>query len=465
MAVVENIAEKKQTPSAQKGVIDYCVQPSKTMDSTENALFVSGVNCVPGMAQESFLATQKVFGHEPDGVRFYHYVQSFAPDEELTPQEAHEIGLELARGFGNREVLVATHIDREHLHNHFVVCAYDFDTGKKLHANKQFLAKLREQSDAICVAHGLSVLNPYDPNVRSERLGPKEYRAANAGNSWKMQLRVCIDHCMSYCRNKHEFFEGMKQLGYDVIWTAERKHITYIVQAPGQRVRDIRLTDEKYLKENMEHEFRVRKELDGRSEGKKSSSGSGDAARACGAYGTDDRGGMDATFGYGATAGSSDDQGTDGTQNAGGADQTIHREDAKSGAGPDGKRQGGDQTDPKRSNGTGWESERESFRRHRQANCEGRDAMVASSRTHGAPGYLGASAVGLFGLQAGLSLLANDEESEEERLEREAKNNGSLLGLALGGVVVALGTLGGNDGAENEAVTDEDENNDFKQTM
>ena len=64
-----------------------------------------------------------------------------------------------------------------------------------------------------------------------------------------------------------------------------------------------------------------------------------------------------------------------------------------------------------------------------------------------------------------MSLLANDEESEEERREREAKNNGSLLGLALGGVVVALGALGGNDGAENEAVTDEDENNDFKQTM
>ena len=73
MAVVECIPEKKQTPSAQKGVIDYCIQPSKTYDDDEQLAYVSGYNCIPELANESFLATQKVFGHEPDGVRFYHY--------------------------------------------------------------------------------------------------------------------------------------------------------------------------------------------------------------------------------------------------------------------------------------------------------------------------------------------------------------------------------------------------------
>jgi len=76
---------------------------------------------------------QKVFGHEPDGVRFYHYVQSFRIGEEITPHEAHDIGMEFAKSFGNREVLVATHIDREHIHNHLVVCAYDLESGIKLH--------------------------------------------------------------------------------------------------------------------------------------------------------------------------------------------------------------------------------------------------------------------------------------------------------------------------------------------
>ena len=76
MAIVECIPEKKQTPSAQKGVIDYCMQPSKTYDEDEQLAYVSGYNCVPALANESFLATQKVFGHEPDGIRFYHYVYS-----------------------------------------------------------------------------------------------------------------------------------------------------------------------------------------------------------------------------------------------------------------------------------------------------------------------------------------------------------------------------------------------------
>ncbi|MBR3879249.1 MAG: relaxase/mobilization nuclease domain-containing protein [Clostridia bacterium] len=83
MAIVKCIPEKKQTPSAQKGVINYCMQPSKTLDEDEQLAYVSGYNCVPEMANESFLATPKVFGHEPDGVRFYHYVQSFKVGEDI----------------------------------------------------------------------------------------------------------------------------------------------------------------------------------------------------------------------------------------------------------------------------------------------------------------------------------------------------------------------------------------------
>ena len=99
------------------------MQQSKTLDEDEQLTYVSGYNSVPDMANESFLATQKMFGHEPDSVRFYHNVQSFKVGEDITPREAHEIGMELARGFGTREVLVATHIDRQHIHNHLVVCA------------------------------------------------------------------------------------------------------------------------------------------------------------------------------------------------------------------------------------------------------------------------------------------------------------------------------------------------------
>ena len=183
MAVIESIPEKNQTPSAQKGVLDYCMQPSKTLDEDEQLVYISGYNCVPELANESFLATQKIFAHEPDGVRFYHFVQSFKIGEAISPQEANEIGMDLAKIFGNREVIVATHIDKDHLHNHIVACSYDLESGLKLHYNKYFLSNLRQKSDEICQAHGLNVLKKYNPNVKSQRLGPKEYRAALNGNS------------------------------------------------------------------------------------------------------------------------------------------------------------------------------------------------------------------------------------------------------------------------------------------
>lgn len=81
MAVVESIPEKVQTPSAQKGVLDYCTQPSKTFDEGEQLAYISGYNCISEMANESFLATQKLFGHAAGGVRFYHLCNPLCPEK------------------------------------------------------------------------------------------------------------------------------------------------------------------------------------------------------------------------------------------------------------------------------------------------------------------------------------------------------------------------------------------------
>lgn len=279
MAVVESIPEKVQTPSAQKGVLDYCMQPSKTFDEGEQLAYISGYNCIPEMANESFLATQKLFGHAAGGVRFYHFVQSFMPGENISPQEVNEIGMELVKSFGNREAIIATHIDREHLHNHIVVCAYDLADGRKLHYNKFFLADLRRASDEICQAHGLKILREYDPKVKSQRMKPKEYRAALNGNSMKLALCATIDFCMTRAKTQAQFREEMKKYGYEMVWTSERKYITYILRGRDgteKRVRDKSLFDEKYRKENMEHEFRIREELYGQAQGEKySATGSG----------------------------------------------------------------------------------------------------------------------------------------------------------------------------------------------
>ena len=450
MAVVESIPEKNQTPSAQKGVLDYCMQPSKTLDEDEQLAYISGYNCIPELANESFIATQKIYGHEPDGVRFYHFVQSFKIGEAISPQEANDIGMELVRGFDkfkNHEAIVATHIDKDHLHNHIVVCAYDLESGLKLHYNKYFLGDLRQKSDEICQAHGLNVLQKYNPNVKSQRLGPKEYRAAMNGNSWKMALRVAIDFCMTRAKNKDEFQREMKKLGYDMVWTPERKYITYICPTQDgkeRKVRDIKLNDEKYLKENMEHEFRIRTELYGQAQSEEytaddtrgttgGTDGTGDSD------GADQRRGMDETQRSGAQNGGAV-SGVVGTE-SGSVErgEQIHREDDEGSRGAERGDGGGFAQDYEGSRRTGWESERESFGSYRQKNSSGRGNMVSSSRTNVHPNNLDISLMGLRGIANVTEGLFDDgEESEEEKRQREARNAGSAVGVLVGGALGAV---------------------------
>lgn len=443
MAVVESIPEKNQTPSAQKGVLDYCMQPSKTLDEDEQLAYISGYNCIPEQANESFLATQKIFGHEPDGIRFYHFVQSFKAGEAISPQEANDIGMELAKIFENREAIVATHIDRDHLHNHIVVCAYDLDDGLKLHYNKYFLGDLRQKSDEICQVHGLNVLQKYNPNVKSQRLRPKEYRAALNGNSWKMALRVAIDFCMTRAKNKDEFRREMKKLGYDMVWTPERKYITYICPTQDgkeRKVRDIKLNDKKYLKENMEHEFRIRTELYGHAQGTEYSSGSArsDGRNSAGtgdSEGADQRRGMDAANGNGSSNGGSV-SGAVGTE--GGfveRGEQIHREDDGGGRGAERGNGSGSEQGDEGSDRTGWESERESCRSYRQKNSSGRGTVVAPSRSHSSSDAVSTALMGARGLGNLTSLFEDGEESEEEKRQREARNAGSVAGVLVGGAV------------------------------
>ena len=462
MAVVECIPEKKQTPSAQKGVIDYCIQPSKTYDDDEQLTYVSGYNCIPELANESFLVTQKVYGIEPDGVRFYHYVQSFRIGENITPQEAHEIGIEFAKSFGNREVLVATHIDREHIHNHLVVCAYDLESGIKLHNNKFFLGELRDRSDELCMAHGLSVLEKYDPKKKSSRPDPKEYRAALNGNSWKIQLCVAIDHCMKKCKSKSEFKREMKKLGYDMVWTPERKYITYILRGEDgkeKRVRDIKLHEEKYRKENMEHEFRIRAELYGQAQSEEYTAetsirgaGGNDSHRA------DQPERMGAPDGSNATFDRADSRlkGAESGLEAGGG--RVHPSDDAGGTGADKGGGSGDQGDFHRGHATGWESERESLRRDRPPYHQGRGDMVASAHTHGIADDIGIAVMGMRGLHDLGNIIENADESEEEKREREAINAGSALGAVVG---IAAGLAIGMDDDDEDIDVDEYEGFDF----
>ena len=257
MATVTFIKYEKQSAGALHGVAAYVSQKSKTMQEDGRRL-ISGQNCTPRLAAQEFLTTRAEHRKESP-VWFYHYVQSFSPDEPVTGELAHEIAKEFAaRAWPESEVLIATHIDREHIHSHFIVNSVCFDSGRMLRQGPGTLARLRSISDELCAAHGLSVLPKQEP--KTQRLGAREYRSAAKGESWKFRLMNTIDECMRCARTRDAFIALMKSEGYQVRWEANRKSITYTTPG-GMRCRDERLHDEKYLKEAMEREFRIRAEI------------------------------------------------------------------------------------------------------------------------------------------------------------------------------------------------------------
>ena len=256
MATCSFIREKKQTAGAMGGVLRYVAQEQKTVD-TDGTRYLTGVNCMAALAYQSFLATKNLYG-KASGTWFYHYTQSFSPQERVTPAEAHQITQELAeRFFPDCEVLVATHIDRAHLHSHLVVNSVKPDTGKKLHFTPRTLERMRLVSDQICREHGLTILKPYRQKKQVKGLRPGEYRSAMRGQSWKFQLIAVIEAAMERAGSREEFLDELRRRGYDARWEEGRRSITYITPA-GMRCRDDKLHEEKFRKEKIEGEFRIR---------------------------------------------------------------------------------------------------------------------------------------------------------------------------------------------------------------
>ena len=260
MATVMYIPEHRQNRFAMRAVINYCMQEYKTYDNKSKRQLISGVNCDGANSFREFMATKKIYGKD-NGFFFYHYAQSFSPKEKITPEQAHEIALEFAeKAWSGHEVLVTTHCDREHIHSHFVINSVGFESGKKLRQSPSTLKHLRKLSDEICIAHGFSVLQPYQGGRKS--MSSREYRTRLRGNSWKEKLAKDIGTAMSYSGSKDEFIRNMSILGYHMIWTDERKYLTF--HCPnGKSCRDIKLHDEKYLKENIERELLQREFPDG----------------------------------------------------------------------------------------------------------------------------------------------------------------------------------------------------------
>jgi hypothetical protein len=257
MAIVHFVNYKRGTQSraAMRGVMLYVMQEMKT--TWEGAPLVSGINCQVQSVYDDFLNTKLLY-HKDGGVMFYHMVQSFPKGTAVDPQQAHEAARRLAEYFDGCEVLVCTHVDREHIHSHCVINSVNFETGKKLHMAKEQIQELMRRNNAICQEMGLPVFDA--PTQQARGMSGAEYHTALKGQSWKLRLMNTIDACMKYAADKEAFVSLMASEGYAVRWEDTRKYITYTTP-DSMRCRDNKLHEEKYCKEAMEHEFRIREEI------------------------------------------------------------------------------------------------------------------------------------------------------------------------------------------------------------
>ena len=230
-----------------KTSLNYVMKEEKT-----ESKLISGKDCVAENAYNEMKATKKQYKKYNKGRDKIHFVQAFSPNDKLTKEQAHEIGMKMAEYFKGYQVIVATHTDRKHLHNHIIINTVNFENGKKFHQSKDDLRKIKEFSNNLCKEYGLTTI---DEKSKVDDIKINEYKARQKGDSWKAKLEHDIDECMKKANNKAEFFKEMNLLGYKVTWTKERKNITFTTP-DGKKCRDRKLHNEKYLKENMERYFK-----------------------------------------------------------------------------------------------------------------------------------------------------------------------------------------------------------------
>ena len=358
MAIISFTNYKRgQTTGCMGAVMRYTMQDKKT--EFEGQQLVTGINCQPESVYADFMTTKRLH-HKTDGVLFYHMVQSFPKGEAVDPVTAHAAALKLAEYYEGYEVLVCTHTDREHIHSHFLINSVNFDTGKKLHIAKEQLQELRQRNDQVCMEFSLPVFNPTNRKEKTKTMSIGEYHTAARGQSKKLQLMNIINDCMLHASNRAEFIALMESEGYKVRWETSRRNITYTTPS-GWQCRDRLLFGDKYLKENMEYEFRIREEIIyGRAVGKEPSRADGTDYAASGAGADNVPRSASHESGVGETAEQPIHTGVPHRE----TDRLSEEDQRTTGAAPDTDADGGAAESSEASGAderTGWEAEREAF--------------------------------------------------------------------------------------------------------
>ena len=229
------------------GLIEYVMNG----DKTDEMKYVSGVNCLPETAYEEMIATKNRFNKGKEKIIGYHLIQSFK-EGEVTPEVAHELGLEYVNEvFGKDfEVVVATHLNTDNVHNHIVINSVSLKTGKKFydyHASRDYL---RIVSDCICQYYGLSVL---EDKIWKHKGAYKRFAKENP---YMQMVKSDVDRCLAEALYEKDFSKRLEKLGYSYSNTYEQGLVII------DNTRDRKVYLQKFFGDNYSHDKVIDRILD-----------------------------------------------------------------------------------------------------------------------------------------------------------------------------------------------------------
>ena len=264
MAVIKAVSSR----AGIKTILNYVMKEEKTEQK-----LLSCLNCTPDMVQEQMEFTKRLWGKN-GGRTYKHFVQSFAPEENIDPVQAHQIACQLAASrpeWQDFEVLIATHEDKKHIHTHFVVNSVSCVDGHKIQQSKAELQAMKDYSDQLCAKYGLHITEKgktFDGQEREETAAFSKdtyqlLKKAEQGEvkSYVQDIALAILDCREQATSRTDFVQRMNERGYGV---DSHKYITFTDlkrQEQGEKQCKIRNNKlEKYYnmnfgKESLEHEF------------------------------------------------------------------------------------------------------------------------------------------------------------------------------------------------------------------
>lgn len=248
-------SSSQQTKGSMKNCIDYV----KKMENKGGLAL--GINCGSDSAYDEFELIKKMY-HKETGRLYFHMEQSFPPDANITPEQAQEIGQRLISEssiFNGFQVVVGTHTDCDHLHNHFCINSVNAESGAKWQMSASDLKNIKEKSLNLCKEKDIEIWwdKKAKPDFESDKLQTAkqgEWENQKNGTSWKYELFLATKEVVKHSHSQNEFISNMNKLGYKVQWD-HHKYIVFTTPG-GKKCRNNKLYPvDKWTKENLLKQF------------------------------------------------------------------------------------------------------------------------------------------------------------------------------------------------------------------